>query len=353
MAPLYLRIMPLGICVCLLDRLSGLPETIYMEASTHYIANTWAMLTVYGAYSCESIRAAVWQGKTHRHQSRHILHCLMPFIFSSTETWSRPIGCPLFINVLSAHYCSSGFMRSSYGWNVSALTGIRSIPIVPNAILDGATTSLNNATVFSSPRLNRLREHIPAEDTEKHAATRGRMQWRGISQSMACNCICSEQFTWTAHRLDGPFQAVHAHKFDMDWLKRRDGAGWVHYHSEPKEFIRENFIGGNQLKNTLEHGGCKPFGGARFLMKHVRSFMESPPTFEPWIYKGKLLPSQIWISALLNLKFNSKKYWESPFVWHIQVPVIFLIYQIPCTIGQHLSCRNNRASPLSRPVPTT
>ena len=334
MVPLYLRIMPLGICVCLLDRLSGLPETIYMEASTHYIANTWAMLTVYGGYSCESIRAAVWQGKTHRHQSCHILHCLMPFIFSSTETWSRPIGCPLFINVLSGHYCSSGFMRSSYGWNVSALTGIRSIRIVPNAILDGATISLNNATAFSSPGLNRLRN-----------TSRQKIQKNTQRPEVECN---EEGYhrAWLANFLSRLFM-------QMDWLKRRGGAGWVHYHSEPKEFIKGNFIGGNQLKNTLEHGGCKPFGGARFLMKHVGSFMESPPTFEPWIYKGKLLPSQIWISALLNLKFNSKKYWDSPFVWHIQVPVIFLIYQIPYTIGQHLSCRNNRASPSSRPVPTT
>lgn len=91
---------------------------------THYQRPSYACFII-GAYSCCPFDTSCW--------------CHPSYLDASISAQRRqveqricePINCSHFINVLSVHHCSSGFVMASYGWrsSVSGLPGIRSILI--------------------------------------------------------------------------------------------------------------------------------------------------------------------------------------------------------------------------------
>ena len=85
----------------------------------------------------------------------------------------------------------------------------------------------------------------------------------------------------------------------------RSGSRDIMRLAESNITVKRNLIKENSLAETSSKYArarvYNPSGGEHLLIEHVGSFMESSWAFQPWIYKGELLPSGLesvpfWIS---------------------------------------------------------
>lgn len=143
--------------------------------------------------------------KTLSHLIFDSIHHILKPPFSPTETVraantrSKPTDGSLSINVLSIHYCSTGFMVSFPGWNFSE--GSNSFPLATDFYCStmvhihfvcGATTSLNDATVL--PGLKRNERMYPVEDAERESATRSSYNQEGYTRAWLPNTLDDRNF---------------------------------------------------------------------------------------------------------------------------------------------------------------
>lgn len=172
----------------------------------------------------------------------------------------------------------SWFMRPSHGWIVSGLPGIRSIPIDNNAHilsdadLDGATTSLNNATVFPSPGLNKLREYTRYKTQKNTQRPEASALKRDIPEHGFRNPHAARwETSFSVFSCTRIWQGLAQ---EMQW-------GWLGPQSLGNEmFHQENFIGQNIAHSHARAWSYNPSGGAHFAMDYVDSSMEIPVNFQ-------------------------------------------------------------------------
>lgn len=213
MAPLSLRIMPLAVCKFMKllmwssrrhrwpawDNLYGSVDTLPTpELCLLYYWGLFLLSIRYELLCNTLIGNHILPRVPSVAKSRHILHCLMPpnvpwrFHSSPTETaraaniWTRPINCSHFINVLSVHHCSSGFVMASYGWrsSVSGLPGIRSI-LIDVLSKRNVKWMVQLPPSITPPSFLRLAwtnwENISCRRCRETRSDQRQLQWRDIS----------------------------------------------------------------------------------------------------------------------------------------------------------------------------